>query len=346
MEKEPNASDREEKRCRLRNVWESLKDICAICVADKLVLKEKTDDEQSLISIKIESPKKKWRKENFEGKKFGQYGIYGISGFGGMSCVYNAGRADGMALACKIVDGSSVAMLRKESDILRRLQHKNIISFRHYIEYHNCGLLFMEQAEMRDILDFVNSHWPLDRNIRRRWSKELIFAVKYLHSTGIVHRDIKCENILLSRELHIKLADFGSAHQASDRFKVCACNIEYLPPEVIRKQIPVGYDLRMIDVWSVGVVLFILLTRRMPFGPMVGSELDAIKWKYANTCEPEFTEYEKKLAEPLYIEIVKKLLRFDFVSRASFQDILASRYYSRSMDLGDRKGYHCKHASV
>lgn len=53
MEKEPNASDREEKRCRLRNVWESLKDICAICVADKLVLKEKTDDEQSLISIKV-----------------------------------------------------------------------------------------------------------------------------------------------------------------------------------------------------------------------------------------------------------------------------------------------------
>lgn len=263
-----------------------------------------------------------------------------------MACVYNAGRADGMALACKIVDCSSVEILRKESDVLRQLQHKNIISFRHYIEYYNCGLMFMEQAEMGDILDFINGHWPLDRNLRRRWSKELISAVQYVHSIGIVHRDIKCENILLNRELHIKLADFGSSHWASDRFKVCACNVEYLPPEVIRKQIPFGYNLCKIDVWSVGVVLFILLTRRMPFGPMMGSELDAIKWKYATTCEPEFTKYEEQLGEALYIQIVKKLLIFDFVSRASLQEILSSNYYTTSMDLADRRGYHCKHASV
>jgi len=93
--------------------------------------------------------------------------------------------------------------------------------------------------------------------------------LKYLHDLDIAHRDLKCENVLLTTSYNVKLADFGFARYFGDNNKksetFCG-SVSYAPPEIIRGS---PYDPRLADLWSIAVILFVMVNKGMPFDDSV-----------------------------------------------------------------------------
>lgn len=122
------------------------------------------------------------------------------------------------------------------------------------------------------IIDFIKVRTHFDENIIRVILKQLLCCLNYLHKLRIVHRDIKLENVMFiqqikdsssSDEVDLKLLDFGTAFKmtrAKIRCKDLVGTVSYLPPEIIK-----GYFTDKCDIWSCGVIFYILLTSKSPF---------------------------------------------------------------------------------
>lgn len=99
-------------------------------------------------------------------------------------------------------------------------------------------------------------------------SSKFTTALKYLHDRGIAHRDMKCENVLLSRNYNVKLSDFGFARYVTNKkgehvLSSTFCgSVAYSPPEIIKGT---KYEPLAVDLWSAGIILFIMLNKAMPF---------------------------------------------------------------------------------
>lgn len=127
----------------------------------------------------------------------------------------------------------------------------------------------MEYAANGSLLEIIRRDSVIDEPRARKWFKQLVEAVDYCHSRGVVHRDIKCENLLLNSDFDIKLSDFGFA---KGNMKITNGQIPlsntfcgsyaYASPEIL-KGIP--YHPQYSDIWSMGVVLFAMVYGRLPF---------------------------------------------------------------------------------
>ncbi|KAK9892202.1 hypothetical protein WA026_019007 [Henosepilachna vigintioctopunctata] len=127
----------------------------------------------------------------------------------------------------------------------------------------------MEYAESGSLLDVIRRDSCIDEFRARKWFRQLVDAVDYCHERGVVHRDIKCENMLMDNGYNIKLSDFGFARghlkprngqvPLSDTF--CG-SYAYASPEILRG---IPYQPQQADIWSMGVVLFAMVFGRLPF---------------------------------------------------------------------------------
>ena len=160
--------------------------------------------------------------------------------------------------------------------------HANIVQFFQSGENVDWKWIAMELAEGGDLFDKIESDLGVGQDIAHVYFTQLISAVAYMHSKGVGHRDIKPENILLSSEGNLKIADFGLAtlFNYSGQRKTCKSSCgspPYTAPEVLlctpttAKQ-GMGYYADQVDVWSCGVVLFVLLVGNTPWDePKAGS---------------------------------------------------------------------------
>lgn len=177
-------------------------------------------------------------------------------------------------LACKLFDFNSVPpqyrqkFFPRELKILMAVTHPNIICMHSIQQIRSKVFIFMRYAENGDLLQYTQNFGPIDEEQCRSWFRQIVSALQYLHGLNIAHRDLKCENILLSKNYNAKLADFGFARECVDSYgfrqlSLTYCgSAAYTAPEII-----VGrpYNPMISDVWSLGVILFILLNGRMPF---------------------------------------------------------------------------------
>mmetsp|Transcript_18726 Transcript_18726/g.41018 ORF Transcript_18726/g.41018 Transcript_18726/m.41018 type:complete len:494 (+) Transcript_18726:81-1562(+) len=210
--------------------------------------------------------------------------------------------ATGKRRAVKVVDkgkfstfqarNSSQLVLSCEAEMLTRLEHPGIVRCFEWFETSTRLYLIMELLAGGDLLDFIIGHGCLSETVARRWFKELCDALGHLHGKNIVHRDLKPENILLtskSEEAHLKIADFGLARR-NMRSRDCRtfCGTpQYFAPEVIstfRDRIEAGqapgaqtsgYG-KEVDMWGLGVVLYIILSGIPPFGEEEGALYEQI----------------------------------------------------------------------
>lgn len=180
------------------------------------------------------------------------------------------GERQAMKVALKIINKKTAPkdflekFLPRELDVIQKLNHKSIIAAYEILTIGNKCYISLEWAGHGDLLQYVRLKGSLKESECRRMFKELLSAIEYIHKMNIVHRDLKCENILLSKKNSIKLADFGFARvlvppQLSKTFCGSAA---YAAPELLQG---IPYIGTCADVWSLGVILYIMVCSAMPF---------------------------------------------------------------------------------
>lgn len=206
-------------------------------------------------------------------------------GSGTIGKVYRAvERSTGKAFAAKIIPTRKFAFQRsfsandllQEARMLRNLHHPGIVSVRDAYNETTSFAIVMQLVEGGDLFDRVVKRGRYPESDARDTMTNLLSALAYLHMRGIAHRDIKPENILLrskDSDVDVLITDFGLAKGAAVGSQGCRtfCGTpQYLAPEVMERhtkdngKISAGYDGAAADIWSVGIVLFVLLSGTQP----------------------------------------------------------------------------------
>ncbi|XP_060701295.1 NUAK family SNF1-like kinase 1 [Hemiscyllium ocellatum] len=164
----------------------------------------------------------------------------------------------------KIKDEQDLVHIRREIEIMSSLNHPHIINIYEVFENKDKIVIIMEYASKGDLYDFINEKQSLTEQEARHFFRQIVSAIHYCHKNGIVHRDLKLENILLDAARNVKIADFGLSnlyHQ--DRFLQTFCGSPlYASPEIVNGRPYRGPE---VDSWSLGVLLYTLVHGTMPF---------------------------------------------------------------------------------
>ncbi|XP_045175943.2 testis-specific serine/threonine-protein kinase 1-like [Mercenaria mercenaria] len=154
--------------------------------------------------------------------------------------------------------------LPRELKIIGQVDHQNVIKMYELIEFHNKVYIAMEHAGHGDLLEFIKLRGAIPEEKAKVMFFQLAQAINYLHNRNIVHRDLKCENILLDNTNNIKVSDFGFARtfDAGDISKTFCGSAAYAAPEILRGQ---PYHLPLHDIWAMGVILYIMVCGSMPY---------------------------------------------------------------------------------
>ena len=165
--------------------------------------------------------------------------------------------------------------IQNEVEILKTLDHPNIIKFYQTeidIET-NEVFIVCEYASNGNLLSVVKQFFPLPMNIVKKFTRELLRALSYIHSKGITHRDIKCENVLIDQSSTAKLSDFGlSSVQKRGSFQV-AGSPYWMAPEVFLGT-QSGFE---VDIWALGCTVIEMVTGEPPWSRIAKNEKDLRK---------------------------------------------------------------------
>ncbi|KAM3144080.1 hypothetical protein pb186bvf_003844 [Paramecium bursaria] len=191
------------------------------------------------------------------------YQLDNVIGTGQYAKVYSGrNKADGQRYAVKIYDKNQMNTMKKgnlqrEIEILKTLDHPNIIKLHHVIETQKTYNLVMEYGGQICLKNQNLQEYEIKEVI-----KQILAAINYLTTKNIIHRDIKMENILYYQG-QIKLIDFGFAIRSDGSKQNVFCGTpNYMAPEIVRKVVSYSYE---VDIWACGVILFYLLTSQFPF---------------------------------------------------------------------------------
>lgn len=191
----------------------------------------------------------------------------GEGSFGKVKLAYHL--ATNSRVALKIINRSTLAKsdmqgrVEREISYLRLLRHPHIIKLYEVIKSKDEIIMVMEFAG-KELFDYIVQKGRMDEDEARKFFQQIISAVDYCHRHKIVHRDLKPENLLLDENMDIKIADFGLSNIMTDgNFLKTSCGSpNYAAPEVISGRLYAGPE---VDVWSCGVILYVMLCGRLPF---------------------------------------------------------------------------------
>ena len=229
--------------------------------------------------------------------------------------------------------------------------HKNIIEFYDHGADPEWVWIAMELAEGGDLFDKIEADAGVVQDIAHVYFTQLINAVDYMHEKGVAHRDIKPENVLLSAHGDLKLADFGMAtlfeYHGQRKLATTLCGSPpYVAPEVLSCSTQAGtkgsgYAADMADIWSCGVVLFVLLAGNTPWSR-------AIEGQDEYGRPNEFSEYVQSNGRPTdelwdalpqeVLSLLRGMMRVDVTRRLSIEDIRRHPWFTRPNKLIDKKG--------
>uniref|UniRef100_A0A0K0EQY8 non-specific serine/threonine protein kinase n=1 Tax=Strongyloides stercoralis TaxID=6248 RepID=A0A0K0EQY8_STRER len=253
----------------------------------------------------------------------GQYSIIKTLGYGNFASVKLAEHCvTKVQVAIKIVkkadlNEESMCKMRKEIEVLKKIRHPNIVELYQVIENDKKICLVMEYCSGGELFDYLGKVKRFSDNEARKKFRQIVSAIQYLHHNGIVHRDLKAENILLDDKGNIKIADFGFADFCSedclmDQF--CG-SPPYAAPELFQGIKYIGFK---VDIWSLGVILFALLVGSYPFH---ADDLGALKKRVISG----------RYNVPYYVsvscvQLLRKILILDPLKRATIDNIAESKW--------------------
>ncbi|KAJ8672971.1 hypothetical protein QAD02_004232 [Eretmocerus hayati] len=247
-------------------------------------------------------------------------------------------------LACKIFDKKKApnnflnTFFPRELEILTKIENPHIIQVHSILQRGPRVFIFMRYAENGDLLEFIRRVGCIPEEQSKLWFRQMASGLQYLHKMNIAHRDLKCENILLSSKFNVKLADFGFARYCvnQDGRRVLShtyCgSAAYAAPEVVAG---IPYNPKLADVWSLGVILFIMLNGLMPFNDKHLHKLLKDQWN-KNWA---FRTKVRDILSPSAKMIVKQILEPDITLRLTVDRILAHDWIRAKKDkIGSSAG--------
>ncbi|KAL9180634.1 hypothetical protein ACHAXT_011087 [Thalassiosira profunda] len=227
-------------------------------------------------------------------KRVGDYELCEVLGAGSFATVRRARHVKtGREYAVKSLDKQQIEkqrmgkQLKREIAILRLIEHPRVVRFYEVLASKTKIYLVLELVEGGELFDLLVKEKGFGEDKARFFFRQLVEGVECCHEKGICHRDLKPENLLLDSANQLKISDFrligasqqlfgGDAdclqndahHQSSVLISIIFCHLiacgspNYVSPEVLAGE---GYDGRRADVWSIGVILFAMVTGRLPF---------------------------------------------------------------------------------
>lgn len=178
------------------------------------------------------------------------------------------------AFAIKVLDKAKIKQdnlienLRQEIQIMKHINHPNVVKLYEVLSSHSKIYLVLELVTGGELLNKVKEKGNLSEEETRFYFQQIIAAVSFCEKQHIAHRDLKLENVLLDQDGRVKISDFGLSglfkfDSTSISLMHTTCGtVNYLAPEVFGNQ---GYDGHVADIWSCGVILYALFTGRLPF---------------------------------------------------------------------------------
>ncbi|XP_026990133.1 serine/threonine-protein kinase MARK2 isoform X6 [Tachysurus fulvidraco] len=238
-------------------------------------------------------------------------------------------------VAVKIIDktqlnSSSLQKLFREVRIMKLLNHPNIVKLFEVIETEKTLYLVMEYASGGEVFDYLVAHGRMKEKEARAKFRQIVSAVQYCHQKCIVHRDLKAENLLLDADMNIKIADFGFSNEftVGNKLDTFCGSPPYAAPELFQGK---KYDGPEVDVWSLGVILYTLVSGSLPFD---GQNLKELRERVLRG----------KYRIPFYMStdcenLLKKFLILNPTKRGSLEQIMKDRWMNVGHEEEELKPY-------
>ncbi|XP_077143746.1 serine/threonine-protein kinase MARK2 isoform X10 [Ranitomeya variabilis] len=241
----------------------------------------------------------------------------------------------GKEVAVKIIDktqlnSSSLQKLFREVRIMKVLNHPNIVKLFEVIETEKTLYLVMEYASGGEVFDYLVAHGRMKEKEARAKFRQIVSAVQYCHQKFIVHRDLKAENLLLDSDMNIKIADFGFSNEFTfgNKLDTFCGSPPYAAPELFQGK---KYDGPEVDVWSLGVILYTLVSGSLPFD---GQNLKELRERVLRG----------KYRIPFYMStdcenLLKKFLILNPSKRGTLEQIMRDRWMNVGHEDDELKPY-------
>ncbi|XP_047249114.1 MAP/microtubule affinity-regulating kinase 3a isoform X16 [Girardinichthys multiradiatus] len=241
----------------------------------------------------------------------------------------------GREVAIKIIDKTqlnpnSLQKLFREVRIMKILNHPNIVKLFEVIETERTLYLVMEYASGGEVFDYLVAHGRMKEKEARAKFRQIVSAVQYCHQKHIVHRDLKAENLLLDADMNIKIADFGFSNEFTlgNKLDTFCGSPPYAAPELFQGK---KYDGPEVDVWSLGVILYTLVSGSLPFD---GQNLKELRERVLRG----------KYRIPFYMStdcenLLKRFLVLSPAKRGTLEQIMKDRWINAGYEEDELKPY-------
>lgn len=268
-------------------------------------------------------------------KRVGNYEVLGVIGRGSFSEVRKAkSMSSGEIFAVKQIgkevfaEKSLIAQIQREVAILKNVKHRNVVNLVQVLRTASNVYLIFEFIDGGDLGQLIQKHTRFSEETSRSYFRQLIAGLAYVHKHGVAHRDLKLENLLISSNGFLKISDFGLARagagtkslggleSATAEFVTRCGTPNFVAPEVL---IEPTYNGFRADVWSAGVILFVMLSGRLPFRARDIGEL----YHKIQTCDYKMSDFIKEGAA----DLIRKMLVVDVEARASIKDIVQHPWF-------------------
>ncbi|XP_047397849.1 MAP/microtubule affinity-regulating kinase 3 isoform X2 [Sciurus carolinensis] len=241
----------------------------------------------------------------------------------------------GREVAIKIIDKTqlnptSLQKLFREVRIMKILNHPNIVKLFEVIETEKTLYLIMEYASGGEVFDYLVAHGRMKEKEARAKFRQIVSAVQYCHQKRIVHRDLKAENLLLDADMNIKIADFGFSNEFTfgSKLDTFCGSPPYAAPELFQGK---KYDGPEVDVWSLGVILYTLVSGSLPFD---GQNLKELRERVLRG----------KYRIPFYMStdcenLLKRFLVLNPIKRGTLEQIMKDRWINAGHEEDELKPF-------